>query len=54
MIEFYPKDFKIDLNGKKFANQGVTLLPSMNVARLRDALKPLRNLLTEEESMFII
>ncbi|CAG9766386.1 unnamed protein product [Ceutorhynchus assimilis] len=40
IIDFYPEDFKIDLNGKKFAWQGVALLPFVEEERLFKALKP--------------
>ncbi|TMW45553.1 hypothetical protein DOY81_009367 [Sarcophaga bullata] len=49
IIDFYPEDFKIDLNGKKFAWQGVALLPFVDENRLFKALKPYYGLLTEEE-----
>ena len=35
VIDFYPEDFKIDLNGKKYAWQGVALLPFVDEVRLR-------------------
>uniref|UniRef100_A0A336MUE1 5'-3' exoribonuclease n=1 Tax=Culicoides sonorensis TaxID=179676 RepID=A0A336MUE1_CULSO len=49
IIDFYPEDFKIDLNGKKFAWQGVALLPFVDEQRLFKALAPRRDKLTEEE-----
>ncbi|ALC47921.1 Rat1 [Drosophila busckii] len=49
IIDFYPEDFKIDLNGKKFAWQGVALLPFVDEKRLFKALLPLHDDLTEEE-----
>lgn len=51
IIDFYPEDFKIDLNGKKFAWQGVALLPFVDERRLIRALEPYYELLTPEESM---
>lgn len=50
IIDFYPIDFKIDLNGKKFAWQGVALLPFVDEARLFKALEPYYGDLTEAES----
>ncbi|XP_041105401.1 5'-3' exoribonuclease 2-like isoform X1 [Polyodon spathula] len=39
IIDFYPDDFAIDLNGKKYAWQGVALLPFVDERRLRAALE---------------
>nr|OQO30737.1 hypothetical protein B0A51_01861 [Rachicladosporium sp. CCFEE 5018] len=49
IIEFYPLDFDIDLNGKKFAWQGVALLPWIDEKRLLDAMDTKYPLLTEAE-----
>uniref|UniRef100_A0A6M2DFT6 5'-3' exoribonuclease n=1 Tax=Xenopsylla cheopis TaxID=163159 RepID=A0A6M2DFT6_XENCH len=49
IIDFYPIDFKIDLNGKKFAWQGVALLPFVEEDRLFKALKPYYSKLTQAE-----
>lgn len=45
-------DFKIDLNGKKFAWQGVALLPFVDETRLHKALEPYYEFLTDEESTY--
>lgn len=52
IVDFYPEDFKIDLNGKKFAWQGVALLPFVDEKRLFKALIPLHSKLTDEEGKF--
>ncbi|XP_052865741.1 5'-3' exoribonuclease 2 homolog [Anopheles cruzii] len=51
IIDFYPIDFHIDLNGKKFAWQGVALLPFVDEKRLFRATDPKVPLLTEEEKL---
>lgn len=50
IIDFYPEDFPIDLNGKKFAWQGVALLPWIDSKRLLDAMAKLYPLLPPEEA----
>ncbi|KAG0057611.1 5'-3' exoribonuclease 2 [Gryganskiella cystojenkinii] len=49
IIDFYPENFAMDLNGKKFAWQGVALLPFLDPKRLLDAMAPLYPKLTEDE-----
>jgi 5'-3' exoribonuclease 2 len=41
IIDFYPEDFVVDLNGKKYEWQGVALLPFVEENRLLEALKVL-------------
>lgn len=47
--DFYPEDFVVDLNGKKFAWQGIALLPFIDAKRLLDAMATKYPLLTEDE-----
>ncbi|TKA70638.1 hypothetical protein B0A55_05742 [Friedmanniomyces simplex] len=49
IIEFYPTDFEVDLNGKKFAWQGVALLPFIDETRLLAAMQEKYPLLTADE-----
>ncbi|WEW54929.1 5'-3' exoribonuclease 2 [Emydomyces testavorans] len=49
IIDFYPEEFPIDLNGKKFAWQGVALLPFIDENRLLTAMAKRYHHLTEEE-----
>jgi 5'-3' exoribonuclease 2 len=49
IIDFYPKQFAIDLNGKKAAWMGVALLPFIDEERLHVALEKVYPDLTEEE-----
>lgn len=50
IIDYYPEEFEIDLNGKKFVWQGVALLPFIDEDRLNDALDGLDSKLTEAEA----
>jgi 5'-3' exoribonuclease 2 len=52
IIDFYPEDFQVDLNGKKQAWQGVALLPFVDEKRLRKALETVNDELSPEERMF--
>lgn len=49
IIDFYPEEFPIDLNGKKFAWQGVALLPFIDEKRLLDAMEKRYPQLSAEE-----
>ncbi|VDL60793.1 unnamed protein product [Hymenolepis diminuta] len=49
IIDFYPTDFKVDLNGKRFAWMGVALLPFVDEVRLLKTLDDRRLQLTDEE-----
>lgn len=51
VIDFYPQDFQIDLNGKKFAWQGVALLPFIDEKRLLHAMEKVYDELSEEEKI---
>lgn len=49
IIDFYPENFRIDLNGKKYAWQGVALLPFVDEKRLLKALEAVYPDLTTDE-----
>ncbi|KAJ3227302.1 5'-3' exoribonuclease 2, partial [Clydaea vesicula] len=49
IIDFYPEKFPIDLNGKKYAWQGVALLPFIDEKRLVEEMKPYYSQLTAEQ-----
>lgn len=50
IIDFYPTDFPIDLNGKKHEWQGVALLPFINADRLLCAMRPIYEHLSKQET----
>lgn len=49
IIDFYPEDFPVDLNGKKWAWQGVVVLPFIDGKRLLDAMAKRYPQLTADE-----
>ncbi|XP_064394780.1 5'-3' exoribonuclease 2-like [Halichondria panicea] len=51
IIDFYPVDFRIDLNGKKYAWQGVALLPFVDEKRLLKCLHEVYPNLTDDEML---
>ncbi|KAG4303410.1 hypothetical protein PCK1_000374 [Pneumocystis canis] len=49
IIDFYPKEFPIDMNGKRFTWQGVALLPFIDEERLLRAIEKVYPELSDEE-----
>ncbi|KAL2018058.1 hypothetical protein VTK56DRAFT_1324 [Thermocarpiscus australiensis] len=49
IVDFYPEEFEIDLNGKKMAWQGVALLPFIEMPRLLAAMETRQHLLSPED-----
>ncbi len=49
ILDFYPTEFQIDMNGKKMAWQGVALLPFIDEKRLLETMAKHYPKLTESE-----
>lgn len=50
IIDFYPTNFSIDPNGKRYKNQYTTILPFIDEQRLHEVLQEKYPLLTFEEN----
>jgi 5'-3' exoribonuclease 1 len=49
IIDFYPRDFELDMNGKKMDWEAVVKIPFIDEKRLLDAMKPKNELLSDDE-----
>jgi len=49
--DFYPSEFKSDLNGKKNEWEAVVLIPFIDEKRLTGAMKNFQHLLSPEEEI---
>lgn len=49
IIDFYPRDFELDMNGKKMEWEAVVKIPFIDERRLLDAMKTKDHLLSQEE-----